>query len=204
MNWSEIKEEAKLKIKGNLWNLWKPTLVILAISYCISLVLSLLGENLFTTILSFIIELFLIPLSIGAVHYVLNFIRGEEFSLEDLTKFYKNNMWTVIGASLLVSLIVFGGTLLFIIPGIVLSYMYIMVNYILADGEAGIKETLNKSKEMMHGYKMDYFLFALSFIGWILLCIITIGIASIYVVPYVEAAMALYYDKLKLKSSIEK
>ena len=41
------------------------------------------------------------------------------------------------------------------------------------------------------------FLLDLSFIGWILLSILTCGILFIYVVPYMQAARAEFYRTLK-------
>ena len=56
---------------------------------------------------------------------------------------------------------------------------------------------VKKSKEMMLGYKNDYFLFMLSFTGWILFSILTLGIGLIYVIPYITVCQALYYEELK-------
>lgn len=50
---------------------------------------------------------------------------------------------------------------------------------------------------MMYGYKLDYFIFQLSFIGWQILGAITFGIAYIYVIPYFTFANIVYYEKLK-------
>ena len=54
----------------------------------------------------------------------------------------------------------------------------------------------------MKGYKADYFVFMLSFLGWILLGVLTLGILYIWLYPYMETAKILYYEKLKeIKSS---
>ena len=50
---------------------------------------------------------------------------------------------------------------------------------------------------MMKGHRWEYFCLYFSFIGWILLEIITLGIASIWVNPYMSATFAGYYEKLK-------
>ena len=49
----------------------------------------------------------------------------------------------------------------------------------------------------MNGHKMDLFVLELSFIGWTLLSVITFGIASIYIVPYMNATMANFYESIK-------
>lgn len=87
-------------------------------------------------------------------------------------------------------------TCLFIIPGIIKSYSYRMVPYILAqEPELSGREAIDRSREMMDGHKWRAFVLDLSFILWHLLAAFTMGIVGVfYVVPYVEATNAeLYY-----------
>lgn len=56
---------------------------------------------------------------------------------------------------------------------------------------------LKKSWSMMKGYKWNYLVFTLSFLGWILLSPFTLFILLIWLVPYMEVAIILYYEKLK-------
>ena len=60
-----------------------------------------------------------------------------------------------------------------------------------------IMEILRESKRLTYGYKADIFLFGLSFLGWYLLSVFTMGIAFIYVIPYTLVASAMYYEELK-------
>ena len=81
-------------------------------------------------------------------------------------------------------------------------YAYSMWKYIIVDLKEDNKnitamDVIRLSKKMTYGHKWNMFVFNLSFILWYLLCIITFGLASIYVVPYVSAANALYYEELK-------
>lgn len=188
MNRVEIKNEAKELLRGNIWNIWKPLLVI----YLIELVISLIGNETFTLISGYL----MIPLTIGYMAYILNIVRKQEFSIKKMFNFY-HNILPILGVSILTSLIIFGGTLLFIVPGIIFLYMYAMVNYLLADGSFNVMDTLAKSKQMMKGYKMDYFIFNLSFVGWVLLSVVTLGIALIYFLPYYNLSQSLYYEKLR-------
>lgn len=92
--------------------------------------------------------------------------------------------------------------MLLIIPGIIAMFAYSMWTYIFADKSISKEnmqamDIINLSKKMTKGHKWDMFVFNLSFILWHLLCIITFGLACIYVVPYVSAANALYYEELK-------
>lgn len=89
--------------------------------------------------------------------------------------------------------------LLFIIPGIVKSYSYRMVPYIITDHpEISGTEAITLSRKMMKGHKMEAFFFDLSFLGWILLGCITCGILLVfYVNPYYYNASAGIYNTLK-------
>ena len=75
-----------------------------------------------------------------------------------------------------------------------------MVTYLVVDTNLSGADTLKKSREMMKGYKWDYFVFGLSFIGWILLVPVTLGLIAIWLVPYMVVAEAIYYDRLKDKT----
>ena len=75
-----------------------------------------------------------------------------------------------------------------------------MSMYILAEnpGKPAL-ECIDESKKMMDGHKMDLFIFQLSFIGWWLLCIVTLGIATIWVGPYMAVSMVNFYNEIKPK-----
>lgn len=85
-------------------------------------------------------------------------------------------------------------TLLFIIPGIIASYNYALTDYILAENpELTTKEALELSKKMMYGHRFRLFCLEFSFIGWAFLCVLSLGIGLIWLMPYTEAAKAAFY-----------
>ena len=90
-------------------------------------------------------------------------------------------------------------TLLFIIPGIVKSYEYQMIPYLLAENPQMTKEqAFAESKRMMTGQKWRAFVLDLSFLGWKILSLFTLGILDIfYVQPYMDSAHAALYDALR-------
>ncbi len=90
-------------------------------------------------------------------------------------------------------------TLLFIIPGIVKSYEYRMIPYLLAENPQMTKEqAFAESKRMMSGQKWRAFVLDLTFIGWNILSAITLGILGIfYVQPYRDATQAALYEALR-------
>lgn len=108
---------------------------------------------------------------------------------------YGSTVWVMF----LKTLYIFGWSLLFFIPGIVKSYSYMMVPYILAENPSlDRKRIFQLSKEMMNGHKMEAFELRLSFCGWYILSSFTGGILGIfYVSPYVYATLAEFYSALK-------
>ena len=90
------------------------------------------------------------------------------------------------------------------IGGIIFAYAYKMVPFLLHDyPELTAKEALKLSREMMKGYKWDLFVLDLTFIGWALLCILTLGIGVLWLAPYIYSAEAHFYDDLKAKVVVE-
>lgn len=90
-------------------------------------------------------------------------------------------------------------TLLLVIPGIVKSYEYRMVPYILSENPSmESKEAFRRSREMMYGNKFDAFVLDLSFIGWKFLGAITFGLVDVFWTnPYQYAANAELYMALR-------
>ena len=72
---------------------------------------------------------------------------------------------------------IIGGTLLLIIPGIIAAIGLTFYTYVVADNpELDVTNALRKCWEMTLGFKMDLFVFYLSFIGWAILAPFTLGI----------------------------
>ena len=91
-------------------------------------------------------------------------------------------------------------TLLFIIPGIIASYNYALTDYILAENpELTTKEALELSKKMMYGHRFRLFCLEFSFIGWAFLCVLSLGIGLIWLLPYTEAAKAAFYREVSFQ-----
>lgn len=94
-------------------------------------------------------------------------------------------------------------SLLFIVPGIVKTYEYAMIPYILSENpEAAQREVFAASREMMQGNKLQLFVFYLSFIGWVLLGTLFFGIGMLFINPYIRAAEAEVYSELRRRTAI--
>lgn len=198
MNYTKIKEEARNKIKGNIWKLILPSLIVFAIQLVVTLSTTDFSDlqNTRGDGISSLVALALYPVSFGIVVFFLDFVRGKDVQLKDVFSHY-NKFGPIFLMYFLTGLFTTLWTLLFIIPGIIAALSYAMTPYIMADGEDDAMTCIKKSKAMMYGYKWDYLCFKLSFFGWLLLGIVTFGLVYIYVVPYMNTADALYYEELK-------
>jgi hypothetical protein len=108
------------------------------------------------------------------------------------------NYMAIVKTMFVTGILIFLWTLLLIIPGIIKSYAYRMVPYILADNpNMGVREAISLSNEMTMGHKFDMFVLDLSFIGWYLLGTLALGIGVLFVMPYENATNAELYLVLR-------
>ena len=129
----------------------------------------------FPGLYSFVIEA---AFTLGLAMFVLNFIRAGKVSLELLFSGFEKFIKAFL-INLIMSIIIFVGLVLFIIPGIIFGLMYSQAYYILADNpELGAIECLRKSRIMMIDNKGYLFGLRLSFIGWALLAAISIVVGE--------------------------
>lgn len=138
------------------------------------------------------------PLEAGTARF---FVRNlnDKAEIRELAYCYDHGYLNVVKTVFLRDLYIVLWGLLLIIPGIIRSYEYRMVNYILAENpEMNTKDVFAMSRDMMRGNKWRAFVLDLSFLGWHLLSLITIGLAGIfYVFPYRNMTNAALYEFLR-------
>ena len=195
---SELKQNAKNQLKNN-WGLAIGIIIVCTLISCIpNLLVEINDESLAIAIIIPIITLVITgPLTIGQCKFFINLANRSNPKFSDLWYGF-NNILKAIGVTLLVGIIVSIGTILLIIPGIILSFMYSQVYYIMAENpEMSIIYCLKESSRIMKGHKMDLFVLELSFLGWVILMGITFGIAGLYVLPYYSATLTNFYLEIK-------
>lgn len=124
------------------------------------------------------------------------FLQEKSINIENLFHFFKdlNHALKLLGVYLLVTLFVAIGLALLIVPGIILGLQYSQALYIMADNkEMTVWEALERSKELMHGHKGEFFKVILTIFGHLLLGIITLGIYLVYIIPYINCLLVNYY-----------
>lgn len=153
----------------------------------------------FALIVGIILDIFVrLPLEVGTSRF---FFKNQktEAKVGELAFAYDNHWKNIAITMFLRKLYIFLWCLLFIIPGIVKAYEYRMIPYILAENpDMDRKAVFALSKKLMDGEKWHAFGLDLSFIGWHLLSIFTVGVLEVfYVAPYQASTNATLYEALK-------
>ena len=188
MKRATLKSAAKRQIKGNLGILFLITLLSGLIGGAVNIVPVVGGVAAMFVNAAF---------SLAMVSIYMNLTEGIRPRVGDLFSQFRNVI-SAFCTNFLAGLLVFLWSLLLIVPGIIKACAYSQALYILADDPAlGSWEAIRRSKEMMQGHKMEYFLLCMSFYGWALLGVFTFGILYIWLIPYMQATYANYYKSLK-------
>lgn len=142
------------------------------------------------------------PLEVGCKRY-MTVAREIKPQFGEMLFGFRNCYGNVVKTMFLVDLYTFLWSLLFIIPGIIKSYEYRMVPYLMAEyPDMASSEAFRISREMMTGNKAEAFVLDLSFIGWNILSAITVGLVGIfYAGPYQMLTNCALYLTLKKTNS---
>lgn len=200
------KNEALAALRGNWANALVATIIFLALtlffssndainSYYQRIVINpFIGYS-----LSFVSLFVLLPLAVGysnSMRVLLetgdNRLTNNSFSLGF------GNWLHVVWGMILSTIYIFLWTLLLIIPGIIKSYSYALTPYILVEHpEMSANEAIEESMRLMDGHKFDLFYLQLSFIGWAILSILSLGLGFFWLIPYQMTAQAAFYRDIK-------
>ena len=193
MTASEFRAKAREQLGNNIFgNQWLYALVVCLIISAITGIAS-------TTV---VVPLLIIgPLAIGEAKVFLNLTRSNDpVKIEDTFTGFTSDIGGNIVLGLLVTLFTFLWSLLFVIPGIVKAYSYSMAFYIKHDNPTYTwQQCIDESRKMMDGNKMRLFLLDLSFIGWIIVGVLCLGIGTLWVTPYMATAHANFYEEISQK-----
>ena len=195
MNRAQLKASAKEQIRGKIGILFVIMLIVAVITGALNAI-PVVGS-----VASLVVSA---ALSLSHAHIYLELTRKNlSPSINDAFKGF-SDIWPAFKVTFLTAILTSLWSLLFVIPGIIKAIEYSMAIYILAENPGkSSRECLKESKAMTYGHRMELFVLGLSFIGWALLCGITFGIASIWVVPYMNATFANAYNNLKPAVPVE-
>lgn len=185
----ELRTMARLSLSGQWLSASWVTLVYVLIAGGLSLIPHV------GSLLSFLI----VPPLVYGYNVVLLELHREN-KLVEVTRLFDgfSDFGRIGGTMILMQLYTVLWMLLLMIPGIVKSYSYALTPYILKDRpELKFNAAIEESMRMMNGYKMKLFLLDLSFIGWILLTMLTFGIGLLFLNPYMSVSRIAFYEDLK-------
>lgn len=160
----------------------------------------------FVTIFTFLFQLFLgYPLYVGFRRWYLE-NRQLNSEIGTVGTVFSSGYLNIIKVMFCRDLFITLWSLLFIVPGIIKSYEYRMVPFLLAENpHMSVREAIGRSRELMKGNKFETFLLDISFIGWGILGSMLCGLLTIlYVAPYIHYTEAELYVKLCQKDNYTK
>ncbi|MGG4267246.1 DUF975 family protein [Peribacillus simplex] len=211
MRITELKRKALHSLRGKWGVAVSLMLLLFLITFILPSIIEVLGSGgfsqwfkeeetpLWSDIFSIVFSIALIPLSISITWFYLNLVREGNPDIPEVFAIYKDGKtsFKLIWASILQSIFIFLWSLLLIIPGIIKGFAYSQVFFLLKDHpEYTVLEAITESRKRMKGLKWKYFLMHLSFIGWGILCMFTIGIGLLWLIPYAGTTLAAFYNEL--------
>ena len=213
---SELRAQARERLEGKWGTFVLMTFLMLVIQtilqipgYIGSLLEILSPENVLASLsfsnISNILSLLALPLSWGLTVSLLRNHREESVDLENLFDGFRGGRYTrVFCALFLVNLFTFLWALLLIIPGIMKAFSYALTPYIIMDEpELTARQAITRSCEIMQGRRWKLFCLYLSFIGWGILSLLTFGIGILWLVPYMNASVAAFYEDARAEYEAE-
>lgn len=179
MSCSELKARARAQLGGGIFqNLW-----MMGLAVCLLIGLM---ESAAAGIIPGIGALLVVgPLEYGMAYIFLKQARDHQsVQLGDMFRGFQDDFGGTFLIGLMTSLFTFLWSLLFVIPGIVKAYAYSMAYYIKLDHpDYGWKACIDESRRLMDGHKWEKFVLDLSFLGWIIVGSLCLGIGMLWVTP---------------------
>lgn len=202
INTKTLKQQALVALKGK-WGLAVGTTLLLYIinGVIFSIFNTIWGvkETQGSLIVEISVMIIMGPLILGVYYLILNAVRKKTIRIGHIFRWFQdlNKFVEAFLTYLLVKIYIWLWTLLFIIPGIIKSFSYSMTYFIINDHpEYSMNQAITESRRMMDGHKIEYFLLCLSFIGWFLLSVITLGVGFLWLAPYFYTTKAEFYKDL--------
>ena len=193
---TQIMKEAQESLKGK----WGISIAACLIATIITILVSFIGGYLINedwggNILSLLI---VPPIGVGMALFFLNLNDGKKLEISTIFNPFKEVWLNSVLAYFMMIVIIFIGSILLIIPGIIASLMFSQVLYIIAeDNKIDPYNALVKSKKMMEGNKWKLFKIILIIILLAIVCVLTLGIGFIWLAPYQNAVYAKFYNVVK-------
>lgn len=209
----QYKQEAKELLDGK----YEKPIIILLVFYVVNIIMTSLsqmvgpkrslsypyevtdpGNPVLSTLLNVISFFVGAAIVYALVKLALHIFHKKEYTPENiLLSGFKENFLRNAFLQFMMGLFIFLWSLLLIIPGLIKAYAYSMSFY-LVNKEPGLDamEAIDRSKKYTYGYKADLFMLDLSYLGWYILGLFTLGILWLWVIPKHQVARVMYYEEI--------
>ncbi|GMK37716.1 membrane protein [Paenibacillus sp. CCS19] len=195
VTYSELRRRARESLRGQ----WGKSIGAVLLAAIPSLILGILGLFSHSMEVAGNIMSYLIAgmIALGSAAFFLSISRHQRPPATSIYQGFNHPVRAFL-LYILILIFTFLWTLLLIIPGIIATFRYSMAYYILADNPGmSPLEAIRRSKQMMKGNKWRLFVLHLTFIGWGLLSLLTLGIGYLWLGPYMAVTTAHFYDELR-------
>lgn len=182
----EYRGIARSNLNGN----WGNAIIVCLIATIIS---TLLG---FIPIVGYVVTILLTgQLAVGEFNYFIKLHNKEDASVGSVFVNFGSQLLNNFIVYILQTIYVILWMLLFIIPGIIKGYSYAMTMFLKSKNpQLGANEAITLSRKIMDGKKWSLFCLHFSFIGWVILSVLTLGIGLIFLLPYMQSAITAFYE----------
>lgn len=208
---SDFREKARSALSGNWGKAVAVGLVATLLTGGITVVntgvggensgyLSFAGHNTYITMATVAIVMGLIVVVLGGAvnlgwcRFHTNLVKDrEDAQFNDLFAHF-DRLGRGFAMNFVLSLFVILWSCLLLVPGIIAAYSYSMVPYLMAEfPDLKLMAAIRESKRLMRGKKWRLFCLQMSFFGWALLALLTLGIGQLWLIPYMRTAEAAFY-----------
>ncbi|MGA9467744.1 MAG: DUF975 family protein [Exiguobacterium marinum] len=204
---SEWKQHARQALKGKWWLMAGLALLFLIINGIpqwfapemdVNSPEPFTSTDLTLSFVSNVLQILIAPLAIGWSWLALGVSREKGASLSTLFKPFQMRYVKHVITSFVMGVFLVLCTLLLVVPGIIKAFSYSLTPYILRDQpELSALESITESRRLMDGHKMEAFMLFLSFFGWFLVGLLTLGIGFFFIGPYFSTTYATFYDSIR-------
>ena len=152
-------------------------------------------------LISLACSLLSIPFMAGFYWASLRLVRGEEATLGDVLSQLRH-FWSYLFGGILYALGVLGGLLLLIVPGLIWAVKWSFYQFPIMDEGLKAGAALKRSGDLTRGAKWQVFGFFLLLLALNVAGLLAFVVGLLFTVPMSYVAMAVFYDKLKLRATL--
>ena len=142
------------------------------------------------------------PIALGWASVSKRVYNRESLKVENIFYGFKTQYWKSCLANLLQIIYLIGWAIISLgVMAIIKSLAYSMTYYVMEDNPSlSANEAITESRRIMDGHKGEYFWLILTYIGWGFLCVLTLGVLSLWVTPRIQQATYLFYLDCKAEA----